>query len=71
MNHAPKSMVISKEVQASSPFPSRKLWWDQVKEAPEDRSTAVLRSGTPQGFIDWTPVGGHLIPISGVGDRAL
>lgn len=32
---------------------------------------AVLSSGTPQGFIVLIPVGGHVIPISAVGARAL
>jgi len=63
--------VIVRAFQDSVPLPSRRLWWDQVREAPEDRRMAVFSKGTPQGCIGLIPVGGHVIPISGVGESAL
>lgn len=71
VNQAPSRIVISSVFQASFPSPRRRAWWDQVREAPEDRSIAVLSRGTPQGWIGFIPVGGQVIPISAVGDRAL
>lgn len=50
---------------------SRRAWWDQVKDTPEDNNIAVFNSGTPQGWIGVIPVGGQVIPISAVGDSAL
>ena len=32
---------------------------------------AVFKRGTPQGWIGLIPVGGQVIPISAVGERAL
>lgn len=42
-------MVIRSDFQASVPSPRRRAWWDQVREAPEESSIAVLSRGTPQG----------------------
>jgi len=57
--------------QASLPSPFRSLWCDQVRDTPEDSRMAVLSRGTPQGCMGVIPVGGQVIPISAVGDRAL
>lgn len=38
---------------------------------PEARRTAVLRSGTLNGFSGVIPVGGQAQPSSGVGDKLL
>lgn len=37
--------------------------------APDERSTAVLSSGTSVGLSGIIPVGGHSAPSSGVGTR--
>lgn len=50
-------------------FPSIKLWWAQVIDTPEARSTEVLSSGTSRGFKGIMPVGGQHPPSSGVGAR--
>lgn len=71
VNQIPRRIVTSRAFHASFPLPSRKLWWDQVREAPEDRRIAVLSSGTPHGWMGVMPVGGQVIPISAVGDKAL
>lgn len=38
---------------------------------PEANKVAVLRSGTEYGFSGLIPIGGHVHPSSGVGDRLL
>jgi hypothetical protein len=47
------------------------LWCAHVTVTPEARRTAVLRSGTLNGFRGLIPVGGQAHPISGVGDKLL
>jgi hypothetical protein len=47
------------------------LWCAQVTVTPEERSTAVLRRGTKNGFIGVIPVGGHETPNSTVGASLL
>lgn len=54
---------------ASFLFPFIIVWCDHVIVAPDERSTAVLRSGTSIGFSGLIPVGGHSAPSSGVGTR--
>ena len=71
VNQAPSNTVIIRDCHASFPSPFRSLWCDQVRETPEERRMAVFRRGTPQGCIGVIPVGGHVIPISAVGERAL
>lgn len=63
--------MTTSEFQASVALPSRSLWWDQVSDTPEDKSMAVFSKGTPQGCMGEIPVGGQVIPISAVGERAL
>jgi len=71
VNHIPSKIVIRRAFQASLAFASRSLWWAHVRDAPEERRIAVFKRGTPQGCIGVTPVGGHVIPSSAVGERAL
>jgi hypothetical protein len=44
-----------------------KLWWHQVKEAPEVNNIKVLAKGTSQGFNASIPLGGHIEPNSTLG----
>jgi len=71
VNQIPSRIVIRRAFQASFPSLCRRLWWDQVSEAPEERRMAVFKRGTPHGLIGLIPVGGHTHPISGVGAKAL
>lgn len=50
-------------------FPSIRLWWAQVMETPDARSTDVFRRGTSSGFKGVIPVGGQQPPRSWVGTR--
>lgn len=47
------------------------LWWAQVTETPEAKSTAVFSRGTAYGLIGSIPVGGQTHPSDGVGARLL
>lgn len=71
VNQTPKRIVTVKAFQASVAPPSRRVWWDHVREAPEESNMAVFKRGTPHGWIGLIPVGGHDIPISAVGASAL
>jgi hypothetical protein len=44
-----------------------RLWWHQVKEAPEVNKIKVLANGTSQGFNASIPLGGHIEPNSTLG----
>lgn len=61
--------MISKAWSICVRLPSIKLWWVQVMEMPEARSTAVLSRGTSRGLRGWMPVGGQQPPSSGVGAK--
>lgn len=52
-------------------FCSSRLWWAQVTVTPDANKTAVLRSGTLNGFRGVMPVGGQAQPNSGAGDKLL
>lgn len=43
-------MVVSKAWSVYVRSPSIKLWWAQVIDTPEARSTAVLSRGTSRGL---------------------
>lgn len=48
-----------------------RLWWAHVTVIPDERRIAVFRSGTWKGLNGMIPVGGHITPISIVGERLL
>lgn len=52
-------------------LPSIRLWWAHVTVTPDARRTAVFRSGTLNGLIGVTPIGGQQQPNSGVGASLL
>ena len=47
------------------------LWCAQVTVTPLAKRTAVFSNGTENGFRGYTPVGGQVHPISGVGAKLL
>jgi len=46
-------------------------WWVQVTVIPEDRRIIVFSSGIWNGLNGLIPIGGHIIPVSIVGDSLL
>lgn len=48
-----------------------RLWWAHVTVDPEAKRTAVFNRGIEKGFNGQTPEGGHVHPMSGVGERLL
>ena len=68
---APNRTVNVRPFKAWSLSPFTILWWAQVTVAPELSKTAVFKRGTPNGFNAWTPLGGHITPISIEGDKLL
>lgn len=69
MKYTPSMIVIIRAYVASFLLPLIIVWWDHVIVAPDERRTAVLSSGTSNGFSGVIPVGGHSAPNSGVGTR--
>lgn len=65
----PRKMVTNKAWSVNVRLPSIKLWWAQVIDTPEARSTAVLSRGTSRGLSGKMPVGGQRPPSSGVGAK--
>lgn len=47
------------------------LWWVHVTVIPDDKRIAVFKRGTWNGLNGEIPIGGHITPISMVGDRLL
>jgi len=68
---APSKTVKVRPFKAWSLLPLTILWWAQVTVAPELNKTAVFNKGIPKGFKAWTPLGGHITPISTEGDKLL
>jgi len=52
-------------------FLSIKEWWAQVTVTPEARRIAVFKRGIWSGLKGWIPTGGHMAPISILGDKHL
>jgi len=71
VKYIPRATVRPRAWMASVRFFSMILWWAQVIVTPEERSTAVLRSGTRNGFSGFIPVGGQVTPISTLGASLL
>lgn len=71
MKYRPRALVHNRAVVASELLADVRLWWAQVTVTPEAKRTAVLRSGTENGFKGWIPGGGHVQEICGVGARLL
>ncbi len=69
MKYTPSEIVMNRPWSIFLRFPSIRLWWAQVIETPDARSTEVLSKGTSRGFKGWIPVGGQQPPSSGVGAR--
>lgn len=69
VNSIPIPIVKVNPSLVSSQFELSNDIWAQVIVAPLERSTVVLRRGTPNGLIGWTQVGGHEDPISAFGQR--
>lgn len=67
VKYAPRRIVINSAWITFFRSPSINLWCAHVTVTPEASRTAVLRSGTLNGFRAVTPVGGHEQPMSGVG----
>lgn len=47
------------------------LWWDQEIEIPEEIKIVVLRRGISNGLNGKIFIGGHIDPISILGDNLL
>jgi len=71
VKNSPNRTVIVRAWIVSGLFCSSSLWWAQVTVTPDARSTAVFRSGTENGLIGVTPVGGQAHPNSWVGASLL
>lgn len=69
VKYRPKIIVIDRAWIIFFRFPSVKLWWAQVIETPEAKSTDVLSKGTSSGLSGVIPVGGQHAPSSWVGTR--
>ena len=48
--------------------PPINAWWAQVTVAPEDTRMIVFKRGTPNGLKGKTPIGGHTLPTSILGE---
>lgn len=48
-----------------------KLKWDHVIENPDEIKIIVLRRGISKGLNKIIPLGGHMAPISILGERAI
>ena len=44
-------------------FPIANAQWDHVNVTPDDKSSIVLKKGSPQAFITSIPFGGQTPPI--------
>jgi len=71
VNVIPSAMVKANPANALSREPSSSLWCAHVTVTPEDRSVTVLNRGTVYGLGILIPIGGHIQPISGPGDKAV
>jgi len=67
----PNITVIIREEEVCEWFPCIKLWWAQVTDTPDERRIKVFNRGISKGLNGITPVGGHHIPTSRVGDKLL
>ena len=52
-------------------FPCINEWWAYVTVTPLDSNITVLSKGNSKGLIASIPIGGHWVPNSTVGDKAL
>lgn len=50
MKYTPNEIVMNRPWSIFLRFPSIRLWWAQVTETPDARSTEVLSKGTSRGF---------------------
>ena len=71
MKVIPNATVSAIPARAFSREPSRRLWCAQVTVTPDERRVTVLNRGTVYGFGTLIPIGGHIQPISGPGERAV
>lgn len=71
VNVIPSATVKASPASAFSREPSRRLWWAHVTVTPDDSKVTVLNRGTVYGFGILIPIGGHMQPISGPGERAV
>jgi len=71
VNITAKKIVKTKPYKVPDLFPCIKEWWAYVTVTPEDNKITVFNKGNSKGFIAWVPIGGHNVPISMLGDKAL
>lgn len=71
MNIIAKKIVKTRPYKVPDLFPCIKEWWAYVTVTPEDKRITVFNRGNSKGFIAWVPIGGHSVPISMLGDKAL
>ena len=71
VKYTPKIKVITKLKHAWVWLLSMIEWCVQVTVTPDDKRIIVFNSGIWNGLKGETPKGGHIIPISKVGDRLL
>lgn len=67
----PRKTVIARACVVWVMFFSISLWCAQVTVTPEARRIVVFNRGIWKGLNGDTPVGGQIMPISGVGARLL
>lgn len=68
---AAKNIVKPKPYRVPDLFPCIKEWCAYVTVTPEDKRITVFNKGNSNGFIACVPIGGHNVPISMLGDKAL
>ena len=71
MNAIANTIVLIKPTNDAILFPSIKEWWAYVTVIPEHNNNIVFNRGSSLGFIANVPIGGHKVPISILGDKAL
>jgi hypothetical protein len=71
VKYSPNNTVKVSPINPSFASPDISAWCAHVTVTPDDRSTTVFSSGTPQGLSGLIPIGGHILPSSTVGANLL
>ena len=71
VKYSPSVTVNAKAISASVALFASIEWWVHVTVTPDDNSTIVFSSGTPQYARGLIPFGGHIFPSSTVGANLL